>query len=385
MNRFGTGLATGADLVGAAERAVREAVFGLEEMPDLLTVFVSGGSPEDVEAAARRAMELSGAGTILGCTAVGVLGGDRAVENEGAVSVWAARLPGTRLVPFELTTVRDDDHLAVLGMAEPGPDDQVAVILADPYDFPADAFVEETTEALGGMPLVGGLADSPIGGEGVRLFLNGRVLRGGAVGVLLGGEGVLGATVSQGCRPIGPPMVVTRAEGNVVLELAGVPALEKLESIVNGLPPAEQELAALGLHIGVAMDEYADRHEHGDFLIRAVAGAEGDETALLLGSLVSVGQTVRFQVRDAATAETDLRERLLRFTKNAALRPGGALLFTCNGRGSAMFDSTGHDPALVRQTLGVDAVGGFFGAGEIGPVAGRNHVHGFTACVLAFA
>src|SRR5699024_9406368 len=110
------------------------------------------------------------------------------------------------------------------------------------------------------------------------------------------GEGVLGTVVSQGCRPVGPSMAVTKAEGNLLLELAGVSAYAKLEELVEALSEEDRELAAAGLHIGVAMDEYVDHHEQGDFLIRSLEGADPELGALTIGDMVEVGQTVRFQV-----------------------------------------------------------------------------------------
>ncbi|GAB3207592.1 FIST signal transduction protein [Marinactinospora thermotolerans] len=384
MARFGDALATGADLVSAAERAVRGALAPLDGAADLVCVFVSGADPEEVELAAERAMALAGEATTIGCSSTGVIGGGRGVEGEGAVSVWAAMLPGVAITPFRLDTIPEGDHLAVVGMVEPGPEDRVALLLADPYEFPAHSFVRRSTAVLGGLPIVGGLADGLRGRESVRLFADGHTVDNGAVGLLLGGEGVVGTTVSQGCRPIGPSMVVTAAEGNTVLELAGTPAYRKLEQIVNALPPEEQDLLTQGLHIGIAMDEYADQHEQGDFLIRALIGADPESGALTIGDVAEVGQTVRFQVRDHDTAEDDLLQRLRSFGEDTGGRTRAALLFSCNGRGAAMFSSADHDVRCVRQTLGIEAVTGFFAAGEIGPVAGRNHLHGLTACLLAF-
>jgi small ligand-binding sensory domain FIST len=133
------------------------------------------------------------------------------------------------------------------------------------------------------------------------------------------------------------------------------------------------------------MDEYADEHGRGDFLVRGIAGADDDRQGLVVGDLVSVGRTVQFQVRDAASADDELRQSLRSFRETTSLDTvEGALLFSCNGRGASMFTSADHDLALVRQGLEVGAVAGFFAAGEIGPVGGRNHVHGLTASVLAF-
>jgi small ligand-binding sensory domain FIST len=211
-------------------------------------------------------------------------------------------------------------------------------------------------------------------------MVDGRVHDRGAVGVVLG-DGVLGTPiVSQGCRPVGPVMTVTAAEGNVLLGLAGQPAVGKLEQVVAGLPPEEQALVTTGLQLGIAMDEYADEHTAGDFLVRGVAGVDRDRAGLVVGDLVEVGRTVQFQVRDAATAEADLAGVL---GSTEVVDVAGALLFSCTGRGAGLFGSPDHDVLAVREGLGTDHVAGFFAAGEIGPVGGRNHLHGFTASVLA--
>src|SRR5206468_12266371 len=107
-----------------------------------------------------------------------------------------------------------------------------------------------------------------------RLFADGQVADRGAVGVVLSGPVGARTLVSQGCRPVGPPMTVTRADGNVLLELAGVAARRKLEEVLSALDPVDQALASRGLQLGVAMDEYADEHDQGDFLVRGIAGLD---------------------------------------------------------------------------------------------------------------
>jgi small ligand-binding sensory domain FIST len=378
--RFGDGLALGPDLIGSAESAVRQAMAPLNGRADLMCVFITGEDPDLVEAAARCAMEVADARTIIGCSASGVIGGNRGVEQTSAVSAWAAVLPRARIEPFRLETLRTEDRLVVVGMPEGRDDDVVGVLLTDPYSFPVDAFVERSGDVLPGLPLVGGLAGGEVRGS-TRLFVDDEVFDSGAVGVVLGGSVAAATVVSQGARPIGPTMAVTKAEDNVLYELAGAPALDKLEQIITLLPEEEQELAASGLLIGVAMDEYADEHEQGDFLVRGVVGADTDNGAIAIGDVVEVGRTVRFQVRDAGAADEDLSELLKRFDMDTV---EGALLFSCNGRGRAMFPNSDHDVRTLRRTFGEAGVGGFFAAGEIGPVGGRNHVHGFTASILAF-
>ena len=385
MARFGDGLAVGGDLLDAAEQATRSALSPLGgRLPDLVCVFISGGTPDEAADGFRRAAEVAGAGAAIGCSAGGVIGGALAVEGQRAVSVFAAVLPDVRVRSFHLEVMRADAGAAVVGLPELDGDD-VAVLLADPFSFPADGFLAQANAALPGLPVVGGLASGTGVAGTTRLLVDGRVVDRGAVGVLLQGAGVR-TIVSQGCRPVGPPMTVTAASGNVIRELAGSPALQRVEQVLAELPPADQALASGGLHLGIAMDEYTDEH---DFLVRAILGGERETGGLVVGELVEVGSTVRLQVRDADAADADLRALLAAYRRDTRDAPaGGALLFSCNGRGGSLFGAShggaDHDPALVQAELAALGVAGFFAAGELGPVGGRNHLHGFTASVLAF-
>jgi small ligand-binding sensory domain FIST len=384
--RFGDGFAVDADLVRAAEAAAAAALAPLAgRRPDLACVFVCGSDADAAAAAGERAAAATGAESTIGCTAPGVIGSGRAAESTSAVAVWCAVLPDVHVRTFHLEVMPAEAGMAVVGLPELHPDDVVGILLADPWSFPVDGFIERSNDALAGLPIVGGLASGLRGRGSTRLFLDGNALDRGAVGVFLGGPVGARAFVSQGCRPIGPAMTVTASDGNVILELAGSSAIGKLEEILSGLDADAQALATTGLQIGVAMDEYADEHGRGDFLVRGIAGADDERRGLVVGELVAVGRTVQFQLRDAATADDDLRHELRRFRDSASLDTvEGALLFSCNGRGAQMFADANHDVALVREGLAVSGVAGFFAAGEIGPVAGRNHVHGLTASVLAF-
>jgi small ligand-binding sensory domain FIST len=387
MGRFGDGLAVDADLMHAAERAAADASAPLGgRRPDLTMVFACGADPDEVAAAGERAGTVTGASAVVGCSAPGVIGGGRGVEATSAVAVWCAVLPDVRVRTFHLEVMPASAGMAVVGLPERADDDVVALLLADPWSFPIDGFVQRSNAALGGLPLVGGLASGLRGRGSTRLFLDGQVLDRGAVGVVLSGPVGARTLVSQGARPIGPSMTVTAADGNVLLELAGVPARHKLEEILADLEPGDQALATRGLQIGVAIDEYAEDHEQGDFLVRGIAGVDEPRQGLVVGDLVPVGRTVRFQLRDATTADTDLRESLRRFRTTSSLDTvEGALVFSCNGRGASLFSTADHDVDVVRESLAAPAgVAGFFAAGEIGPVAGRNHVHGLTAAIVAF-
>jgi small ligand-binding sensory domain FIST len=211
-------------------------------------------------------------------------------------------------------------------------------------------------------------------------MLDGAVFDNGGVGVVLDRAAPVRVVVSQGCRPIGDPMTVTSSEGTTVRELAGRPALERLRDVVSALDTEDQALAVRGLHVGIARDPRVDGAHAGDFVIRGILGVDAQSGAVSVGDDVNVGSLVRLHLRDADSADADLRTAVGLVGRDRAV--AGAYLVTCNGRGGAMFTSSDHDAAIVREGLGTMAVGGFFAAGEIGPVGGDNHLHGFTAVLL---
>jgi small ligand-binding sensory domain FIST len=255
-------------------------------------------------------------------------------------------------------------------------------MLADPYTFPTDALLERLNHTAPGQPVVGGL----VGGAGpgaARLFDGSEVVTEGAVGVSIREAGVL-PLVSQGCRPIGPDLVVTAAARNAVLELAGQPALVKLREIIGELPAEERDLAEQGILAGLVIDENRPDYGVGDFLVRVVMGVDAERDALLIGDVPRVGQTFRFHVRDEASADAELHAVLADGRRRLGARgAGAALLFSCTGRGSNLFSTPDHDASQVAGELGAPSAG-IFCQGEIGPVAGENHLHGYTATVALF-
>jgi small ligand-binding sensory domain FIST len=353
--------------------------------PDVAVVFVSPQHRDafgDVAAAINRMLR---PGVLVGTTAVAVLGGAREVEDAPAIGLWAGRLKaGPR--PVRLQAARTTSGIALQGLTastfEPG---DALLLLADPFSLPVDAIIEALAalELPGAsepfsVPVIGGMASAANAPGGNRLVVGDEVMSAGAVGVVLPGGVATSTIVSQGCRPIGDPMIVTRAEGNLVIEIAGRPALDRLDDLVRAADAEERSLLASGLQIGVAIDEHRATFERGDFLVRSVVGADRRQRALAVGDRLEVGTTVQFQVRDAVAADEDLRAMLADATGDAAL------VFTCNGRGQRLFGEPDHDARVVHDRLGSPALAGMFCAGEFGPVGGRSFVHGFTASVLVF-
>jgi small ligand-binding sensory domain FIST len=380
--RIATGLAVEDAGVDSFVEAAGRAALGLGGAPaDLVFVFAGPGNLEHVDAGLEHVRERLRPRALAGCGAQGVLASGRELEH-GGVAVWAASLPGAELECFHLETLTAGDSVAVTGMPDLGGADAV-VMLVDPYTFPAEPLLDQLAEDQPGLPVMGGLASAGSAGGGTVLMCDDELEGQGAVGVMLAGVEVR-PCVSQGARPIGPEMTITAADGNVIRELASRPALERLKAAIAELDLSERALAASGLLMGIVIDENRPEYERGDFLVRGLLGADEETGAIAVGERVRVGQTVRMQVRDGASADEDLRLALEREYGDLEPPPAGALLFTCNGRGSQMFDVPDHDAAALERALRGAPAAGFFCAGEIGPVGERNFVHGFTATMAVF-
>lgn len=385
--RCAVGVSTDADITSAIRAAAAEAHAGLGGGADLAVVFVSGGHDSPVRPALEGLADELGVPHVLAATAEAVLGGGHEYESRPAVAIWLARLPGATIVPLSLEYAQAGDGGVFLGWPEElegeWPADATLLLLADPFSFNVDRLMRRIDEDHPGVPVIGGFASGGAAPGGNTLVVGPASYDSGAVGVVIGGVPIR-PVVSQGCRPIGTPLVVTKAEENLIVELGGRPALERLREIFAGLDPATQQLVKTSLHVGRAVSEYQDHRQRGGFLVRNVVGADPEMGVIAIGDVVRVGQTVQFHVRDAASAHDDLAALLAERQVERRQPPAGALVFTCNGRGSRLFTVPHHDAAALQECLGPVPAAGFFAQGEFGPIGRRNCVHGFTASIALF-
>jgi small ligand-binding sensory domain FIST len=382
--RIACGLSTAADPgVGAVEAAAEVAKQLAGHDVDVAVVFASGAhlaAPEDTLEGVHDELE---PGVLIGCGAGGVVGGGREIEGGTAVAVWAACFDEGDVSTFHAEVTEVEDGLSVSGV----PDLRGAggaILLPDPYSFPTDAVLAELHDRAPGVPVVGGVSSArTLRGE-AALFLGDEVVAGGAIGVRFDGIELL-PCVSQGATPIGPELTITAAEGRIIQELAGRPALVALREVIEGLGDAEREILAEGMLLGVVVEHGHPDYVHGDFLVRSVLGGDPEHGTIAVGAPISVGQVVRVHARDARSADRDLHEALgLRRQALGSDAAAGALMFTCNGRGRGMFGVADHDAGALTAELGAIPTAGFFAAGEIGPVGGESFLHGFTATVAVF-
>lgn len=357
--------------------------------PHLCAAFISGPTleTESIHAISSQLKERWPDIEFFGCYAESLVCNHEEWEGVPAMTLWLASMPGVNIHAYSLQFEQTSEGHAFVGWPSLDAADwdhtRALITLADPFSFPMDALLERMSEDRPKIPIVGGLASGAEQPGENRLWLGDEQLRSGAVVIQLSGELHVETIVSQGCRPIGEPMVITEVERNAILRLGGRPSLEVLRDLFLTLPTSEQQLLQHGLLMGRFISEYGDRDKKmGDFLVRSVVGIEPDLNAIIVGDYFRPGQSVQFHLRDEASAHAELTQLLEGQERPSS--PAGGLLFTCNGRGTRLFTTPHHDAAAFAGRYPGLPLAGFFAAGEVGPIGNASYVHGFTASAILF-
>jgi small ligand-binding sensory domain FIST len=374
--------------IGAAATDVHAQLGG--QAPDLVVAFVSAHHADGFDRIPRLIAERFGSGLVLGCSAGGVIGGGREIEQRPGLALSAAVLPGVELRPFHL----DSDMLPHEGAVEDwrrlmGTEAENVphfLLLPDPFSFDAEALIRGLDRAYPRSSKIGGIASGARAAGEAALFLDQSVYRAGAVGLTLSGNIAVDTIVAQGCRPIGDPMFVTSCDRNIVRALDGRPPLEVLRDLHERLDEHDRQLARHSLFLGVVMADNRQEYRQGDFLIRNLLGIDPSSGALAVGAVLEDNRVVQFHLRDGRTSAEDLDAMLGGYRTAHGEQPvaAGSLLFSCLGRGQFLYGEPDHDSAAFRRHLGDIPLGGFFCNGEIGPVRGATFLHGYTSAFGLF-
>jgi small ligand-binding sensory domain FIST len=354
---------------------------------DLSVVFLSAHFRGQAQQVRSGLQEIFHPAELIGCSAESIIGPVDELEQTPAIAVLLACLPGVTLTPFSLASqawaeLLEDEAAFRQAVPNPPAGARLGLLFCDPFSTPVDHVLKAFEHFHPGVPVLGGMASAAMAAGQNTLFLKDRILNNGAVGLLLSGDFDLDYIVSQGSRPVGDPYVVTGARQNVIFSLENQPPLFRIQEMVDHLSEDDHQLLQRGLLIGRAINPIQDVFGRGDFLIRSVLAADHHNGAITVGDVIQSGEIVQFHVRDALTAREDLEMMLI----PQAFRPpaAGVLMFTCNGRGTRLFDVPSRDVSIVQKGLGNVPLAGFFCAGEIGPVRGHNFVHGHTVCLAIF-
>ena len=325
---------------------------------------------------------------LAGCSASSLVSTGIEAEEVSGFSLLFLHLPETKIhvVPIGASQLENSSEAPEYWQQATGvrPDQVDAwTVLADPTTFPIEPWLKQWNASYPGIPSIGGLASGGSHGDDVFLFHDRHQIE-GALAIGYQGGVQIHTVVSQGCRPIGEPFTITGAEKNFVTSLGSRPAYEILQETFEALPESDKALAQGNIFAGLAMSEYVDEFKTGDFLIRNLLGADPENGVLALGAFPRVGQTLQFQLRDRRSADAELRH-LVQDKAKESVTPFASLVFPCSGRGMGLFGSANHDSGVLSEMLGSHPSAGFFCNGEIGPVGGKNFVHGYTASVALFA
>jgi small ligand-binding sensory domain FIST len=256
--------------------------------------------------------------------------------------------------------------------------DDLLLVWPDPYRIRPDCLLQGIDATLGNVPVAGAAASAHGNGDGTFQFSGAEFSRGAVSGMRIGGEFRSRVAITQGCRPLGEPVTVTRSHENLVLEVDGRPTLEVLAERV---PPAVLQDPAwsrsrvfVGLLSGAGTDDY---------LIRNIVTTDPDTGVVAVADPIEEGQKIVFALREGNAARRDtvrMLRRLREETAGDSVQFG--MYFNCLARGRSLYGDEGVDAALIREAMPDLPLIGLFGNCEIAPVGGTNRILTYTGVLV---
>jgi len=367
----------------AATRAMTRAGIG---QADLVLVFFTVDHLPGYQRLIAGLRDLTGTDRIVGSSGVGILTGEGEIEGSPGLAVLVLSLDYIQASPFLFYPLRDRDREVgaevVRNVSEVGRP-SLLMLLPDAYNGQPRRLFEGIEEQIGFLPVVGA-GSSESGTQGKTYQLCGEKLTTNALsGLLLSGPLESSIGITQGCQPVTEPMVITKAHGNLILELNNHPAFEVFAKVIKGPLLDDLRRALSYVFVGLPADPSQNNVGPGEYLVRNIVGLDPQKGILAVGEEVFEGERMVFTLRDAQRAREDLNQMLERqLGKLNGRIPQFGLYFNCCARGTSLYGIPGIDTAYIRQALGDFPLIGFFGNFELGPLGGRNHLLAYTG-VLA--
>jgi small ligand-binding sensory domain FIST len=262
--------------------------------------------------------------------------------------------------------VADIDDYAVFSGRRPlkGAAPHFAIVHADPAAPDLAGLVCDMSAKTATGSVAGGISSS----RSHTVQVANELLSGGISGAVFGKRVAVAMSLTQGCSAYPGRWRVTECDQNIVLTLAGRPALDVLLEAVR----EDKSQLLVGLRDGGS--------DAGDYTVRNLIGIDPKSRAIAIGQAIEPGvELLFFCKRDAGAARADLA-RLLASLKQAEPAPRGALYYSCVARGEHLFGSRGAELGLIRQALGDVPLVGFFCNGEIS----RDRLYGYTGVLTLF-
>ncbi len=409
------GLSGHHDAATACGHVLEQVQEGLDgRTPTFAFLFASKHHGTSLESIAGRCSTQLATENVVGTTVSGVIGGRSTIEDRPGIAMLVGSFPWVQakavVSPAHAEPIEEDADLDdwATSLIRPTDAHRGTVLFADPSSIALSRLLPAIHAAGKGQPLVGAITSSSKSRKKqdeceALLFARGRVQRGGLVGLTLAGAVHIESIVAQGCRPVGPPMVVTGSHRNLIQELGGRPALEAIKAVAQQFDDDERErLLPRGLFLGLAIDEYRERFGRGDFIVRRVLGGHGASGSIAIDEPVRRGRTVQVHLLDPTLARGDLE--LLLDAQKLHAPPVGALLLSDRLRGDSMFDGEWSDATALARAFDVappgaeSAKGGYeiaglqspipvsgcLTSGQIAPIGTTCRVHSSCACTCLF-
>ncbi len=367
MSSFASGCGSDPDWARALARALEDmrapppgANLGFLYLSDRLAPDAA-----DVLDAVRRE---TGVDTWIGTLGVGVCGAGRECFDEPAVALLTGAFPARSFAPFDAGRDELASVVAHRPWKEPG---GFGVVHLDPRNSRLFPLVGALGEASGSF-LVGALTSS----RGLYAQFAGSISTSGLSGALFSPEVPVATALTQGCAPLGPAHLVTRARDNVALELDGRRALDVFKEDIGEL--LARDLRGVAGHVFAAVP--VEGSDVGDYMVRNLAGIDLRQGSIAVADELREGQPLMFCRRDRQSAEADMARMLDGLKRRLAGPPKAALYHSCLARGPNMFDEGSAELKAIAQALGPIPLAGFFGNGEIS----NARIYTYTGVLTVF-
>ena len=344
----------------------------LERSHRLGFVFVTEAYAADLAEIEVFLRQTTGVPNWVGAAGMGISGYCVEYFDEPAMSILVLPIGDDAFRMFgDVTTGVEDvvsENLTWLQAADPA----LAVTHADPGNVQIQTLVEALSDQANAY-LVGGITSGDIG----AVQLAGKAVSGGLSGVFLSPHAVpVAVGLTQGCSPIGPTHKVTRADGNVLIELDDLPALDVFRGDIGEVMSRDLRRVSGNIFAALAVSG----SDTGDYLVRNLMGVDQDNGLVAIGDMVSDGDSVMFCRRDQTTAIDDLRRMLARLKQRTAGGVKGGLYYSCVARGPNQFGPGSREMKIIAEELGDFPIAGLFANGEIN----HNRLYGYTGVLTLF-
>ena len=381
MIHVGVGHSQSLSTTEAAERATLMAMgnAGIAKA-DLAIVFATINYQTEYEDLYQAVQSNSSCDELIGCSGMSVLTSVGEFEEEPALAVMVIRSEQLSAVSFSARGTASEVSEQIQGDIQSEPDEGSLLVI-----FPDVRAVNpaELVKHIGGdgaaLPVVGAAVSGDATGAQMYHWKGAEATEGGLTGVHLTGDFSTEIGVAQGCQPIGRPREVTRAEGRVIFQLDGEPALENFKGTLQLLTQEDIRKSGGTVFVGIAMDPENKHPVRGDFLIRNLVGINEEHAALAVSEEVAEGQLVQFHLRNPNAAAEEIQVIIGQLAEKTRQHPPAfGLYFNCLGRGKGLYGAANHDIGVIQKKFPGLPVIGFFGNSEFAPIGGRNFAHAYT-------